>query len=167
MESLRGWNPGSLNPGSSAWSVALMPAHSRAQDPEPRTQVPGLPSPRRGLGAAPSPLPRHGRRPHSRPLTGSLLFSSMHGPTGHCPHPRVLPNLVAVCLAAIYSCYEEFINRSVPSAPGGPGWGTLSPGARVCTQLAGREGGVASTGAAPNASAKPPGSLVPGPKPRM
>ena len=37
----------------------------------------------------------------------------MHGPTGHCPHPRVLPNLVAVCLAAIYSCYEEFINRSV------------------------------------------------------
>uniref|UniRef100_A0A3P8UEY2 C-Maf-inducing protein n=2 Tax=Cynoglossus semilaevis TaxID=244447 RepID=A0A3P8UEY2_CYNSE len=35
---------------------------------------------------------------------------SMHGPTGQCPHPRVLPNLVAVCLAAIYSCYEEFIN---------------------------------------------------------
>uniref|UniRef100_A0A4W5JRE1 C-Maf-inducing protein n=1 Tax=Hucho hucho TaxID=62062 RepID=A0A4W5JRE1_9TELE len=27
-----------------------------------------------------------------------------------CPHPRVLPNLVAVCLAAIYSCYEDFIN---------------------------------------------------------
>lgn len=40
----------------------------------------------------------------------------MHGPTGHCPHPRVLPNLVAVCLAAIYSCYEEFINRSVTTA---------------------------------------------------
>lgn len=39
---------------------------------------------------------------------------SMHGPTGQCPHPRVLPNLVAVCLAAIYSCYEEFINRWVP-----------------------------------------------------
>ncbi len=38
---------------------------------------------------------------------------SMHGPTGQCPHPRVLPNLVAVCLAAIYSCYEEFINRCV------------------------------------------------------
>lgn len=37
----------------------------------------------------------------------------MHGPTGQCPHPRVLPNLVAVCLAAIYSCYEEFINRCV------------------------------------------------------
>ncbi|KAJ8281224.1 hypothetical protein GJAV_G00065000 [Gymnothorax javanicus] len=34
----------------------------------------------------------------------------MHGQTGQCPHPRVLPNLVAVCLAAIYSCYEEFIN---------------------------------------------------------
>uniref|UniRef100_A0A2I3HPS0 C-Maf inducing protein n=1 Tax=Nomascus leucogenys TaxID=61853 RepID=A0A2I3HPS0_NOMLE len=38
------------------------------------------------------------------------FIQSMHGPTGHCPHPRVLPNLVAVCLAAIYSCYEEFIN---------------------------------------------------------
>lgn len=46
----------------------------------------------------------------------------MHGPTGHCPHPRVLPNLVAVCLAAIYSCYEEFINRSVTIATG-KGWG--------------------------------------------
>lgn len=40
----------------------------------------------------------------------SVCFS-MHGLTGQCPHPRVLPNLVAVCLAAIYSCYEEFINR--------------------------------------------------------
>uniref|UniRef100_A0A672LGQ7 C-Maf inducing protein n=1 Tax=Sinocyclocheilus grahami TaxID=75366 RepID=A0A672LGQ7_SINGR len=39
------------------------------------------------------------------------FIHSMHGPTGQCPHPRVLPNLVAVCLAAIYSCYEEFINR--------------------------------------------------------
>lgn len=46
-------------------------------------------------------------------LTFPVLSFSMHGPTGHCPHPRVLPNLVAVCLAAIYSCYEEFINRSV------------------------------------------------------
>lgn len=43
----------------------------------------------------------------------SYVCCSMHGPTGQCPHPRVLPNLVAVCLAAIYSCYEEFINRSV------------------------------------------------------
>uniref|UniRef100_H3A7D8 C-Maf inducing protein n=1 Tax=Latimeria chalumnae TaxID=7897 RepID=H3A7D8_LATCH len=40
------------------------------------------------------------------------FIQSMHGPTGQCPHPRVLPNLVAVCLAAIYSCYEEFINRN-------------------------------------------------------
>ncbi|CAB1313913.1 unnamed protein product, partial [Coregonus sp. 'balchen'] len=38
------------------------------------------------------------------------FIHSMHGPTGQCPHPRVLPNLVAVCLAAIYSCYEELIN---------------------------------------------------------
>lgn len=35
------------------------------------------------------------------------LVKSMHGPSSHCPHPRVLPNLVAVCLAAIYNCYEE------------------------------------------------------------
>uniref|UniRef100_A0A8C7K8Q2 C-Maf-inducing protein n=1 Tax=Oncorhynchus kisutch TaxID=8019 RepID=A0A8C7K8Q2_ONCKI len=38
------------------------------------------------------------------------FIHSMHGPSGQCPHPRVLPNLVAVCLAAIYSCYEELIN---------------------------------------------------------
>uniref|UniRef100_A0A0B6YSR8 C-Maf-inducing protein PH domain-containing protein n=1 Tax=Arion vulgaris TaxID=1028688 RepID=A0A0B6YSR8_9EUPU len=35
------------------------------------------------------------------------LVKSMHGPGSSCPHPRVLPNLVAVCLAAIYSCYED------------------------------------------------------------
>ncbi|CAH1779274.1 unnamed protein product [Owenia fusiformis] len=32
---------------------------------------------------------------------------SMHGPGSNCPHPRVLPNLVAVCLASIYNCYED------------------------------------------------------------
>ncbi|XP_069113637.1 C-Maf-inducing protein-like [Argopecten irradians] len=32
---------------------------------------------------------------------------SMHGPSSTCPHPRVLPNTVAVCLAAIYTCYED------------------------------------------------------------
>ncbi|XP_033730617.1 C-Maf-inducing protein-like, partial [Pecten maximus] len=31
----------------------------------------------------------------------------MHGPSSTCPHPRVLPNMVAVCLAAIYTCYED------------------------------------------------------------
>ena len=35
------------------------------------------------------------------------LFISMHGVVSTCPHPRVLPNLVAVCLAAIYNCYED------------------------------------------------------------
>uniref|UniRef100_A0A8C4RC17 C-Maf inducing protein n=1 Tax=Eptatretus burgeri TaxID=7764 RepID=A0A8C4RC17_EPTBU len=38
------------------------------------------------------------------------FIQSMHGPAVRCPHPRVLPNLVAVCLAAIYACYEDFIN---------------------------------------------------------
>ena len=37
----------------------------------------------------------------------SDCFDSMHSPASACPHPRVLPNLVAVCLAAIYSCFEE------------------------------------------------------------
>ncbi|KAK3086918.1 hypothetical protein FSP39_025386 [Pinctada imbricata] len=31
----------------------------------------------------------------------------MHSPASTCPHPRVLPNLVAVCLAAVYTCFEE------------------------------------------------------------
>ncbi|WAR11684.1 CMIP-like protein [Mya arenaria] len=35
------------------------------------------------------------------------FIRSMHGPASVCPHPRVLPNLVAVCLAAIYSVYED------------------------------------------------------------
>uniref|UniRef100_A0A2C9LNR4 C-Maf-inducing protein n=1 Tax=Biomphalaria glabrata TaxID=6526 RepID=A0A2C9LNR4_BIOGL len=39
------------------------------------------------------------------------LVKSMHGPGSNCPHPRVLPNLVAVCLAAIYNCYEERKNH--------------------------------------------------------
>lgn len=35
------------------------------------------------------------------------FIRSMHGPASVCPHPRVLPNLVAVCLAAVYSLYED------------------------------------------------------------
>nr|XP_042903659.1 C-Maf-inducing protein isoform X2 [Parasteatoda tepidariorum] len=34
-------------------------------------------------------------------------ISSIHGISSSCPHPRVLPNLVSVCLAAIYALYEE------------------------------------------------------------
>lgn len=33
-------------------------------------------------------------------------FGSAHGEGSACPHPRVLPNLVAVCLAAVFSIYE-------------------------------------------------------------
>ena len=36
----------------------------------------------------------------------SLRFFSAHGEGSACPHPRVLPNLVAVCLAAVFSIYE-------------------------------------------------------------
>lgn len=46
------------------------------------------------------------------------LVKSMHGPTSSCPHPRVLPNLVAVCLAAIYNCYEERKNSSTDNLNG-------------------------------------------------
>ena len=31
----------------------------------------------------------------------------MHGVPSTCPHPRVLPNLVAVCLSAVYNIYED------------------------------------------------------------
>ena len=30
----------------------------------------------------------------------------MHGPVSQCPFPRMLPNLVAVCLSGVHSCYE-------------------------------------------------------------
>ncbi|KAK7789019.1 hypothetical protein R5R35_009972 [Gryllus longicercus] len=39
------------------------------------------------------------------------FVASIHGPGSSCPHPRVLPNLVAVCLAAVFSSFEE--RRSV------------------------------------------------------
>ncbi|XP_025115015.1 C-Maf-inducing protein-like isoform X2 [Pomacea canaliculata] len=35
------------------------------------------------------------------------FIRNMHGPASSCPHPRVLPNLVAVCLAAVYNLYED------------------------------------------------------------
>lgn len=35
------------------------------------------------------------------------FLNSMHGLPSMCPHPRVLPNLVSICLAAIYSLFEE------------------------------------------------------------
>uniref|UniRef100_A0A8C7Z8Y4 C-Maf inducing protein n=1 Tax=Oryzias sinensis TaxID=183150 RepID=A0A8C7Z8Y4_9TELE len=36
---------------------------------------------------------------------------SMHGPTGHCPHPRVLPNLVAVIDLLSFFFREFILNR--------------------------------------------------------
>lgn len=35
------------------------------------------------------------------------MLCSVHGIGSQCPHPRVLPNLVAVCLSTIYSYYED------------------------------------------------------------
>ena len=33
--------------------------------------------------------------------------ASVHGPGSDCPHPRILPNLVSICVAAIFHRYEE------------------------------------------------------------
>ncbi|XP_014469830.1 PREDICTED: C-Maf-inducing protein-like [Dinoponera quadriceps] len=33
-------------------------------------------------------------------------ISSVHGPGSDCPHPRVLPNLVSICVAAIFHRFE-------------------------------------------------------------
>ncbi|XP_067002506.2 C-Maf-inducing protein isoform X2 [Anabrus simplex] len=35
------------------------------------------------------------------------FVTSVHGPSSTCPHPRVMPNLVAVCLAAVFSSFED------------------------------------------------------------
>ncbi|XP_071959253.1 C-Maf-inducing protein-like isoform X2 [Antedon mediterranea] len=35
------------------------------------------------------------------------FVASMHGPASDCPHPRVLPNLVSMCLASIAMYYQE------------------------------------------------------------
>ncbi|XP_051159693.1 C-Maf-inducing protein-like [Leptopilina boulardi] len=37
-------------------------------------------------------------------------IASVHGPGSDCPHPRVLPNLVSICVAAIFHRFEE-VNR--------------------------------------------------------
>ncbi|KAF7379406.1 hypothetical protein HZH66_014777 [Vespula vulgaris] len=34
-------------------------------------------------------------------------IASVHGPGSDCPHPRVLPNLVSVCVAAIFHRFED------------------------------------------------------------
>ncbi|XP_046661179.1 C-Maf-inducing protein-like [Homalodisca vitripennis] len=34
------------------------------------------------------------------------FVASVHGPSSGCPHPRVLPNLVSVCLSAIFNIFE-------------------------------------------------------------
>ncbi|XP_071443986.1 C-Maf-inducing protein-like [Hetaerina americana] len=39
------------------------------------------------------------------------FVSSVHGQTSGCPHPRVLPNLVSVCLGAIFSHFETRCRR--------------------------------------------------------
>ncbi|XP_050450983.1 C-Maf-inducing protein-like [Cataglyphis hispanica] len=33
-------------------------------------------------------------------------ISSVHGPSSDCPHPRILPNLVSICVAAIFHRFE-------------------------------------------------------------
>jgi len=32
---------------------------------------------------------------------------SIHGPASSCPHPRVLSNLVSLCLAATFQIFEK------------------------------------------------------------
>ncbi|XP_054720950.1 C-Maf-inducing protein-like [Uloborus diversus] len=40
------------------------------------------------------------------------FVGNIHGVSSTCPHPRVLPNLVSICLAAVYSLYEEKRNQT-------------------------------------------------------
>lgn len=42
-------------------------------------------------------------------VTVQNFVVSMHSPASQCPFPRVLPNFVSVCLAAIHSCFEQRI----------------------------------------------------------
>ena len=69
-----------------------------------------------------------GRHPHTRHFVKEFLmalvaqhdgFDSvqhfvaiMHSMTSRCPFPRVLPNFVAVCLAAIHECFEQQRNNN-------------------------------------------------------
>lgn len=42
----------------------------------------------------------------------------MHGRSSHCPHLRILPNMVSVCLAMIHGYYEDRENGSLSSFSG-------------------------------------------------
>ncbi|KAJ8042281.1 C-Maf-inducing protein [Holothuria leucospilota] len=35
------------------------------------------------------------------------FIECMHGPSSECPHPRVLPNLVAICLASVATYFQD------------------------------------------------------------
>lgn len=50
-------------------------------------------------------------------------IASVHGPGSDCPHPRMLPNLVSVCVAAVFHRFEV-ANRSLPENEKSP---TLPP----------------------------------------
>ncbi|KZC04076.1 PREDICTED: C-Maf-inducing protein-like [Dufourea novaeangliae] len=44
-------------------------------------------------------------------------IASVHGPGSDCPHPRVLPNLVSVCVAAIFHRFDA-VRHSLPESEG-------------------------------------------------
>lgn len=44
-------------------------------------------------------------------------ISSVHGPGSDCPHPRVLPNLVSICVAAIFHRFEVSSHASNEDKP--------------------------------------------------
>ncbi|XP_034942858.1 C-Maf-inducing protein-like [Chelonus insularis] len=46
-------------------------------------------------------------------------ISSIHGPGSDCPHPRILPNLVSICVAAIFHRFEirNCESGEIPSLP--------------------------------------------------
>ena len=35
------------------------------------------------------------------------LVRKLHGPSSVCPHPRILPNLVTVCLASLHCAFTQ------------------------------------------------------------
>lgn len=64
----------------------------RSDEPEPALPIPS--------SLKVSSPPRGG-------CTVEAFTRQMHGDSSVCPHPRILPNLVAVCLSAIYRAFSQ------------------------------------------------------------
>lgn len=156
MESLQGWNPGSLSLGSLARSLALMPVHSGAQDPGPRVAT----CPQRTRGRPPPPAV--GGAPTAARSPALCSFPACMAPRGTAPIHGSCPTWWPCAWPPSTPATKSSSTGQCPRPWEGPGGHALSRGRGLHT--AGRPGGWSGFHWS---QVRLPNPLVPGPKPRM